>query len=277
MATIIIASDLSPASENAITFICEQLKGNEKEVDVLLLHVYSMPAPYTADGMALASISEGYERAEQKLEREKEWLLKYHPSLKVQTRITVGTLLDCLEDQVAEAKAGLVVVGLSKEYSDISMWDTDVLSAIMDLPVPVLTVPEHVKQTAIKSIAFACNYRNISERTPINTIKGLVQFTGAKLHVVYVSTSVRAREKGRAKEVLLHEMLHDLDNVEYHTLDEPHVVDAVGRFIRQHDVDCLLVIPRKHGIWESIFQTNHAKELTRLNRVPVIALHERQE
>lgn len=275
MATIIVATDFSEASKNALSFICAQLKNNETGIELLLLHVYTMPSPYTADGMALASVSEGLQIAGQKLEEEKAWLQKQHATLKIETKAAVGTLLDCLEDQVQETKASLVVVGLSREYSDIWLWDTDILNAIIDLPVAVLTVPEHVRHTSIRNIAFACNYKNISERTPVNIIKGLVQFTGAKLHVVYVSTSVRPKEKNQQKEVLLHDLLNDID-AEYHTLNEPHVVDAVGRFIQEYHIDCLLVIPRKHGIWENIFQKNHAKELARLNKVPVMALHERE-
>lgn len=71
------------------------------------------------------------------------------------------------------------------------------------------------------------------------------------------------------------------------TLDDLHpvyfepefntVIVAIDGFIAAENIDMLLVIPTRHGIWYNIFQKSHTKGLVYLNHIPVLALRQQEE
>jgi K+-sensing histidine kinase KdpD len=137
----------------------------------------------------------------------------------------------------------------------------------------VLTIPPAVAFKPVANIAFASIPGNLHSASPIESIKKLVKYTGARLHVVMVVTATYNEEKERQAEVTLRRQLEDI-NPEYHIINEPHIVQAIGRFVEEQHIDLLVVRPRKHGIWYNLFHKSYAKELAKLNLIPVMALHD---
>ncbi|MDQ6813639.1 MAG: universal stress protein, partial [Bacteroidota bacterium] len=138
---------------------------------------------------------------------------------------------------------------------------------------PVLTVPPGVTFKPLQNVAFACNLRNINNNTPFSKLLKLVAFTEARLHVVYVtSLYFEPGSAEAANDLLVKNNLEEISPV-YHTLLENQVVQAIGKFVEEHHIQLLLVIPKKHGLWQSLFHKSFTKELARLNRLPIMALH----
>ena len=67
--------------------------------------------------------------------------------------------------------------------------------------------------------------------------------------------------------------LEDVDT-RYYTMADLHIVQAIGAFVEEQHIDLLVVRPRKHGIWYNLFHKSYAKELAKLNLIPVMALHD---
>lgn len=275
MPTIIVCTNFSKTSRNALDYICSLIhsKSEKKAFDILLLHIFTVPPNYSIDGIAITTFSSTLTYAEEDLHEELEWVNKEYQDLNVIGKITTGRLVEGLEEQIQEMKASLVIIGAGGNYGDLWSWDDEILNALRDLSVPILTVPPDVTYAPLSNIAFACNLKNINESTPYNALINLIQFTGAKLHVVYVTNNeIKEDSKEAENEKTVHSKLQEL-KPEYYTLYENEVVAAIGRFVENHQIQLLLVMPKKHGIWNSLFHKSYTKELARLNRLPILALH----
>ena len=51
------------------------------------------------------------------------------------------------------------------------------------------------------------------------------------------------------------------------------VLAGITRFVADHDIDCVAMVPKKMGMWERLFRQSRTKALARLNKIPVIAFN----
>jgi hypothetical protein len=271
METLIVVTDFSDATENALTYLGHASAG--KPLRILLLHVYTIPITYTWDGMALIAMREALDITEERLEEEKEWIEQSFPHLVVETKAVAGDFIHSLITQIRETRPELIIIGVSGGYENL--WDTDMLEALVRLPVPVLAIPSESSYKPVMNIAYACNYKRVGMQTPVDDVKKLVMMTGAKLHVVHVGALGVAKDLLIQRgEHLLRQLLDDI-NPEYHFIEDVNVIHAIEQFITKEKIDCLIVVPQRHGIWEKILNRSQSKTMARINHVPVIALHDR--
>jgi len=275
MPTLIVCTNFSDTSRNAFQYACSLIssKPNHDEISLLLLNVYTIPANYSGDGIAMITINNALDYAEEDLHEELEWAHEEYPNMNIIGKVTTGRLIDGLRQEIAEMEASLVILGTGGKYGELWSWDSNILNMLRDLPVPVLTIPPGVTYRPLLNIAFACNIKNVNQNTPFNTLKNLVAFTDSHLHVVYVTNhQIQPGSIEAANQALLHERLQELAPT-YHTLLEAEVVGAIGRFVEDKQIQLLLVMPRKHGVWESLFHKSYTKELAKLSHLPIMALH----
>jgi hypothetical protein len=275
MPTIIVCTNFSETSRNAFAYACSMIMGQaDKEAySLLLLNVFTIPANYSGDGIALVTINNALDNAEDDLREELEWAHEEYPQMNIIGKVTTGRLLDSLKEEINEMKAMMVIIGAGGHYGELWSWDTNILNALRDLPVPVLTIPPNVAFAPFVDIAFACNLKNVNANTPFEQLKSIVALTNARLHIVYVtSQEIKPGSKEADNQLIVQTKLKDVPTV-YHTLYENEVVGAIGRFVEEKKIQLLLVIPVKHGLWESLFHKSYTKELARLNKLPIMALH----
>jgi hypothetical protein len=275
MATIILCTDFSYTSRNAVSYVCSLAKDRSRSEDIrfLLLHLYDLPTSYSGESLALTTIPHEMQYAEQSLEEEWEWLREQYPQLLIERKLAIGNLHQGLLTQIEEVDPSLIVIGAGGHYSELLTWDKEILQVIRELPVPVLIIPKHVSFAPLKQIAFSCNLKTTNERIPFEMIKALIQFTGAELHVVVVIPSEESNQIIEKKQ-LVQQKLKEV-NPQYHILHEKEVVEAIGHFVKDQHIDLLLVTPKRHGIWEGLFNKDYAKKLVRLEATPILALREK--
>jgi nucleotide-binding universal stress UspA family protein len=269
--TIFVTTDFTTSARNALAYACQLVNGSG--ITLLLVHVYSMPANYSSDGVVLAAVREAFETAEQRLTEEIEWVLVNYPGIQVEGRATIGGLIESLNDLINEPHPELIIMGAPNDYSDLWEWDSELLSALTSLSVPVLLIPVQIVFKPIHNIGFACDYSTLCQPQQIAVIKRLISYTSARLHVVHIARSKQNEEIRRKNEVMLQKMLSDVQP-EYYAIEDRDVIDAVAHFAREYKLDLLMVIPRKHDFWYRIFHQSYTKQLAMLNNLPVMALHE---
>lgn len=271
MNTILVTTDFSRSSRNALAYACSMF--GTGDFHILLLHAYAMPATYTTEGIALAAMGDAFVSVEERLIVEQEWVKEQFPDLPVGYKAVMGNLMDALQQQIGQVAPGLIVMAALTDYDDLWTWDNDVLRTFRDLAAPVLVIPEHVRYQPLKNIGFACDYKS-RDTVQINFIKWLATHTGALLHVVHVSRS-KSPDPGvqQENETRMKKWLQDVAPA-YHVIEDPQVITAITGFVREHHIDLLIVIPHRYGIWDSIFKQSHTLQLARLNYLPVLALHD---
>lgn len=269
--TAIVVTNFSVSSRNALDYTCAFL--GHTGIRILLLNIFSFPAALTSDAMSVAAMSETMADDERRLEIEYKRAKEGYPDANLDTEMVTGIFLEELQEKTAVTDVALVVMGAGGRYNDLLSWDTNIIDAFIDLKTPVLVIPGQVQYRPVKKVAFACNYYRKNLLTPVSLIKRLVQFTRAKLYVIHVERpSEVVDEEAQKNKRALQESLAEVDPVYV----EPAVADIIGtidRYTSDENVDMLIVIPGRQGIWHSIFQERHTKSLVYLNRLPVMSLY----
>lgn len=276
MSTVIIVTNFSSASQNALDYAGEFLQ-NSTTTRLLLLNIYAFPGTITVDAIAVAAMREIIERDSARLQQEYERVHARYPTLPIDTEMVTGVFRDELQQKIVETDAVLVIMGAHGNYSDLLSWDVNIINAFIDLQVPVMVIPAQVQFRPIHKIAFACNYYRKNLQVPITMIRKLVLFTRADLFVInVVSPQDVITEEGLQNRQELQSGLADLTPVYYEPAFD-NVIAAIDNFISAENIDILLVIPTRHGIWANIFQKTHTKELVYLNQIPVLSLRQQEE
>ena len=275
MSTIIVLTDFSNTSRNALRYAAgfSRLLSNTR---LLMLNIYTVPPSYSGEGIALAAIQDAVAGSERQLEDELEWAKEAMPGIEFAYKAVAGKFINSLQEQVDEEQAIFIIMGTPAGYGEMSQWDVGSLHALTDLSIPVLTVPEAVQYSLIYTIAFACIPATITTHAPFEKVKQLLAATGARMHVVTVVPPGHPLEAVTEGENLLHRELPEPQTT-YHIIAEDRVIAAIGHFVEEHHVDLLLVMPGRHGLWYNLFHKSHARELARLNLIPVMALHEENQ
>jgi len=269
---IIVTTDFSGSSRNALDYACAlATKGDYK---ILLLHIYTVPITYTSDGIALTSVYEAFDHAETLLKEEQQWASENFHYINIEIKATTGGLIENLQDEISNGRPELVIMGAVSNYDDLWMWDSELLKALTSLPAPVLIVPMHVRYNEIHNIGFASDYRNVCSLRQISFIKWLTIYSAAQLHVVHITRSKPQDEVVKQEnEALLHDALQDA-TPKYYAIEDPNIIEALAHFVKEQQIDLLIVVPHKHGLWGSITHQSHTKQLAKLNSIPVLALPE---
>src|SRR5690606_29199196 len=146
-------------------------------------------------------------------------------------------------------------------------WGSMAVNALRNLTIPVLAIPAEVNWTPIEKIAFAADYKQFSEDTPLEKIRHWVEKMKASLTVLHVDrendpTEIPAQlQQGLAG-------LHP----EYQSMVAENIETIIGNFVTEHQINWLMVIPKKYGFFENIFHKSRTKGLTQNSKIPVLAL-----
>lgn len=275
--TIMMPTDFGASAKNATRYALAFTHQQAAALDLeyVLLHIYELSTGMAGEGVALASVNEDYAHAERELEAELDWIKATYPQLKVRSLLVSGNIHDELVSLVDTGKEVMVFMGAAGRYDDLLSWDNEIINSLRHLKAPVLLVPQHVTFKPLQNVGYACNYKNITTGMPFADILETVKFApGAQLKVVYVDTPVLddhiEEEKGEA---LIREALAPA-SPSYYRIQDSHVIEAIAQFVEDEKIDLMIMVPRRHGIWNSLFSRSNTKGLARLNKLPILALRE---
>lgn len=272
MAKVIVVTNFSDASRNALAYTCAFL--HNPTTSVLLLNVFSFPGLFSNDAIALAAMGETIANDESKLKEEFNWVKENYPDINIQMEMVSGVFMEVLRGIEKEGELSLIVMGTSGSYNDLLSWDTNIIDAFADLNTPVLVIPANIQYRSVQRIAFACNYYRKNLHAPVAKIRRMVQFTKAQLYVInVVSPTEVIDEAARESKAILQQSLADL-SPEYYEPSFSTIFAAIDNFTAEKNIDMLIVIPTRHGIWYNIFQQSHTKGLVYLNHIPVLSLRQ---
>ncbi|HVZ56691.1 MAG TPA: universal stress protein [Chitinophagaceae bacterium] len=272
MDQVIVVTNFSGPSRNALDFTCHLLRGSQCEV--LLLSIYHFSAGLSSDGVAMAAMAETLAADNEALLQELDRARAMYPGIRIRGELVSGVFMEELRGRVQDVGADLVILGAQGTYSELMSWDAHIIDAFVDLEVPVLIVPGQVSYRPIRKIAFACNYYRKNLHAPVKRLHRFVAFTKAELSVINVvdPAEVIGPEALESKRVL-QESLADLSPTYFEPAFE-NVFEAIDAYTQSARIDLLVVLPTRHGLWYRIFQQTHTRGLVYLNHIPVLSLHQ---
>lgn len=275
MKTIIVPTDFSPVSLNAVHFATEMAQSIQ--ASLLLFNVYNIPVSYSDVPVVLVSVEEMKKASEAQLEQLKEQLQHLTSGkLKIYTESRMGNTVDELEELCKSIQPFAVVMGAKgKTGVEKLVFGSTTLTAIRHLTWPVICVPPGKEYgNGIKKVGFACDFKQVVETTPVQFIKKIVQEFNAELHVLNVDYKEKHfRPETPEQSFLLHNLLEEV-KPQYHFINHEDIEDGINDFAENNNLDLVIAIPKKHKLLDGIFHSSSTKQLVFQSHIPVMCVHE---
>ncbi len=275
MKTIIVPTDFSETAYNAARYAIG-LAGQTGATRIVLYHAYELIVPIPDLPTAVPMVNMDDLRASSM-----EGLRNMQSQLKqsVPANITLDIradnhLLAASIDQVCrEELADIIVMGITggSQLEEILV-GSNTVDVVKTSAYPVIVVPTHSGFTPVRKVVFACDLRKVAKTTRKDVLTRLLDIFQPELHVVNIQKEGRENFHPEENQAL-DNMLHNY-NPQYHFLDRPNVPDAVTSFAQEQKADLLLIIPKRHGLFDSIFKRSNTSRIAFHTNVPLLSIHE---
>jgi len=274
MKTIIVPVDFSPAALNAARYALDF--AHEIKASITLIYVYQVPVAVSEAPVAAASVNAVIGEAEKRiLELKDELIHRCNSKLKIYTEIREGNVTTQVEQYCNKVKPFAVVMGSSGAGKmERILFGSNTLSAIKNLSWPLIIVPLDAKFKSIHKVGMACDLKNVDEVVRAEDIKKLLTEFKPELHILHVSTEKHRISDDEAQgSEQIRDMLSELFP-QFHFLNSLNIEAAINRFAGKTKLDMLIVIPKKHGLFESIFHRSESKQMVLNTDLPLLSIHQ---
>lgn len=277
MKTIIVPTDFSPVALNALHYALDMATSIKAEI--ILLNTYQAPVSYSdapISPVTTISIDDIKRSSLERLEDLRQEVSRITGGrMRVYTEARLGNTVDVLEEICSAVKPFAIVMGShgSTGIERLIMGSTT-LSVIRHLRCPVIVVPPGTSYKKIRKMGLACDFKDVAETIPTEYIKNIVHEFNAELHVLNVNPDGEKYDDDTPLEsAWLDTLLGDM-KPNYYFLKRDDVVEGINEFSETHNLDVVIVIPKKHNLLERIFHKSRSKELVTNSHIPIVSIHE---
>src|ERR1700680_2480068 len=119
--TIIVTTDFSDSANNALNYACAFAR--EHNFNILLTHIYTIPASYAAEGPSLATINDVLADDRKMLKEKLEQVKTNFPEIYFEAEMMTGGFLRSLQKLKEELDPEMIIIGSGEEDSDLLLWN----------------------------------------------------------------------------------------------------------------------------------------------------------
>lgn len=272
MKKIIIATDFSPASDNAVEYGLDMALA--VNADIYLFHVYQPPVvisdvPLVIDGELIKKDAEKRIRL-----LKEELLVKANNKIKIGIVECVGQFYHELEAVCERINPYAVVMGSQgKTASDRLFFGSQTIQAMKSLDWPLVTVPPGATFSSIKKIGLACDLDKEIDDILIHEIKMLVDDFNAELHIINAGKKKQFKPGVVFESVSLERRLSPV-KPKYHFITVDNTDEGIIDYAEMFGIDLLITLPKNRSLFELLIQKRVSKQLILRSHIPVLSLHQ---
>ena len=272
ISTIIIPTDFSTVADNALRYGIDMAK--QYNFQILLYHVVQLSTANFSHIVYVEDIDKIMTEHKDAMKNKMEKLKLENPNVDFEYDVEAGLLFDNLSLKCEKIKPIAVLMGITGSGALDKFIGSNAVLAIKHLPCPVMIIPKSAKFTPIKNICLACDLKNVLQSTPLLSIKVFTKIFNAKIHILNVdyknkNFSAQTPEELQNLEYIFDDLPHDLHFVEYE-----NVQNAITDFVDSENIDLLMMVPKKHTFFESLFQKSNSKEMAYETHIPILNLQQ---
>lgn len=271
MKTILVPTDFSKISENALNYAIELAKAMRSKI--ILLHTYYSSIPSNGDNLQIDHELE--KKNNEALEKLKESIKANVPDLKVELHTQFGLLTDVITEISKEKNVDLIIIGLSEAgVFEETIFGNEAVDTIRNLTSPVLIIPSKATYKQPTKIVFATDYLELKND---ETLLALMNFTTqfkANLHIVNImNEDEKISSKKVASIINVKKTLKKINYFIYFPINE-NVVNGINEFALETNAEIIAIIPHKHNIFYKLFNLSNTKKMAFHAHLPILALPE---
>jgi nucleotide-binding universal stress UspA family protein len=241
--------------------------------DLHLLHILQVPIMNVDVPTTDYIMKDLYAVAEESLNELKQELVKRtFGKIQVSLTMEVGGVEQGIVEFCRLKEPFVVVMGATGNSMERNIVGSSVVAAIGHLRFPLILVPGNALFHSIKTILLACDLNDVASGVSIAFLKELQSVFGARLEVINIDTK-RQEERDEDRAALgfhsLNEKIQELSS-KVIIVRMKNVEDGINEYLSTHQVDLVLVFPKKHHLLE--FHKSHAKKIAHQSLVPIMSI-----
>ncbi len=273
MKHFLVATDFSETAQNAVKYAVELAKLTK--ATITLVHVYNVPVMISdAPVMPVIAFEDLQNENLELLKRIELEISHSAPEVKIKCIAEAGFANNEIIELGKPGNYDLIIMGI-KGHNLVSAFLGSTATAVaLDARVPVLIVPAEACFENLASLAFAFDFKEINETANLDLLRDLAGISDAKIHVLYVAGDTREIP---VEQTLVTEQMDDIleglsHDLSFPSKDEP--VKGIEDYLKLHKSDMLVMIRRKHGFFDRMFNGSYTKEMAFHTYIPLLVLHD---
>ncbi|KAA9040615.1 universal stress protein [Ginsengibacter hankyongi] len=274
MKTIIAPTDFSPISINAVNYAADMAFGINAKL--ILLHVIHLPIMAAELPVSKAIYSDLLDEAETEMAALCDKILQATGNNILVETITVFGFFQQQIKSLCRINKPFAVVMATKGAGATShlLFGSNTIYAAKNLHCPVIVIPENKKFTGIKNIALASDLKDVSETIHFDYIKNLLKLFDARLDIVCIMKNDSGVHKKEMTGAITFQNQLDKFHPQLHFITSPNIEAGVLEFAKDNKADLLIIIPKKHGLLESLFHKSQSKSFIDHPHIPMLFVTE---
>ena len=281
MNRILVPTDLSEISENALRFACEIADKAKAEIYLINFLKHPFDESFTTTGDVSAKYDDEETIFTIELIRRNTRLLEemandYGANRTIYYQVH-NRDLDGVDEYVREKNIDLVVMGTSGEENAREFFTGNhTEQVIIQASCPVISLQEGQKARNLDKIVLGVELEEDDKdnfRNATNYLRDIVDTLGAKLHLVHVS---KKGSSDKEEEELLLKQFAEKFNLDNYTISVQHANDLEkGIMYYAHSIGAgmVAVLTHSEGGFFRIFTTSLSEELSKDSDIPVLTIN----
>ncbi len=269
---ILVPVDFSECSKNALKNAMVLAKLSE--ANLTLLNAFHVPVPHSPVGTATIVQTLAHEVEEVALE-DFENLKKEFPELeelKCKCIVEHGFAIERILAGINTYKADLVVMGtVGASGVEEVVLGSNTNRIIKQATIPVLAIPQNASVKEIKNIVLASDYGEIKDYERLSAIRTIVNLFNANLHVIHIGTEPTIKDESVVGARSLERALKGI-NKSYSYINHDNFEEALFKYVDDHNIDMVAMMPREHNWIERILMTSHTRKIVFHTKVPLLTV-----
>ncbi len=272
MSLIITATDFSKVANNAVHYACELAKINKS--DIIVFHSYYLPIYFNDLTIPPMPYNIVEDMAKENMNKLITKLTNEYPELKIKVEILYGDIIESLNELLQkENTPWIIVLGNHNAEENIDWLDSTLIQAFRNLKNPVLAIPSEAKYKKVNKLCFAFDNKHEGNDTAFAQINEIAKKLNAELHIVFSETDVLNRDNQPDFDPKI-KLILEQSNPHFHIFYDGNIEDTLLDFLKNKEIDWVVIMPRKHSFLESLFHKSHTKSLSKIIHIPILAVHE---
>ncbi len=259
MRKILVPTDFSDVSKNALRYGLDLYRRTESKVD--LVHIYH-PA-FDPSQTEIIDISSGVEKIfDSKM---KELISGTNIfDLEVNGKVEVGFAIERIIE--LSFHYDIIIMGTTGATGLFGRLFGSVSTEVAEKShCPVLLVPPNTGFDGYENVIYAYDPDGVSDEV-LSEIMTFAKRYNAKLHFVHI------KEGNEKIEINLPE---DIEvDCTINEIEADSVIKGVNLFIEKKNADLVIIATKQRNFWEGILHTNHTKEFVLNTKIPLLVYHD---
>jgi nucleotide-binding universal stress UspA family protein len=271
MKTILVPTDFKEPASNALAYSAALAKIIQARI--ILCHIYHVPLPFPGDVPVLFNSQTDLEKPLRgKLE---EIALLFSngigKGIPIECIASPGFAVDEITELAKEKEADFIIMGTGN--GEHTFFGSVITGIVENCNKILIVVPGTAKFKKPRKIALACNYKEEIKPACMLDVKKIVTEFGAELFIVNVGDP--QKEVSGEKIVGSNKIDNLLSGVEHTFYFSVHkdVVEGLVEFEDSHQMDMLIMIPKKHSFLNQLFHTSKTQKMALHSHIPILILH----